>query len=605
MVAAKQPFVVLDPTGAWWGLRSSADGKSPGLPVVILGGQHGDVALERTAGRVVADLVVDEPGYYVIDFSLFESGEAERQFAVDFAERLYRAKGQPGKDFPLHLFVDEADRFIPQQMRKGSNETSPRLLGAFEAIVRRGGLRGLGTTLISQRAAVVNKNVLEMLDVLITLRTVGPNDRKAIEGYVEAHGTDLELKALRASLASLKIGEAWVWEPGAEPSLFRLVQIRQRHTFNSSATPEPGKARVEPRQLAAVDLAALSSRMAETIERAKADDPKELKRQLAQASKDAVVSAKRISELEARVSRASGSSLSNEKAKKEQTILTDADRDAILRLTELLRACRGDIANHAQTTVSNLMNRLREFPIEAEQRAWEQQDRATKQVAERLEKAGFQRILEKLERVTVAPAPVQTGAYYAPQKGNREFAENRPDSARSENNPSKTGGSFRNVDSGPGDASVGNSGLRRMLMALAQRPQGLNRRQLGLRAGLSSRSGTFDTYLSRGRQAGWIDGRTDLRITDAGIAALGAFTPLPEGRELLEHWLGELGESGAARILRALAAAYPRALTRAELGAAANLSDRSGTFDTYLSRLRTLELVEGRGELRASEELFS
>jgi hypothetical protein len=50
---------------------------------------------------------------------------------------------------------------------------------------------------------------------------------------------------------------------------------------------------------------------------------------------------------------------------------------------------------------------------------------------------------------------------------------------------------------------------------------------------------------------------------------------------------------------------YPKALTRAELGVAASLSDRSGTFDTYLSRLRTLELIEGRGELRASEELFS
>src|SRR5437899_680610 len=58
MVAAKQPFVALDPTGAWYGLRASADGKHEGLPVVILGGQHGDVPLERTGGRLIADLVV-------------------------------------------------------------------------------------------------------------------------------------------------------------------------------------------------------------------------------------------------------------------------------------------------------------------------------------------------------------------------------------------------------------------------------------------------------------------------------------------------------------------------------------------------------------------
>lgn len=35
------------------------------------------------------------------------------------------------------------------------------------------------------------------------------------------------------------------------------------------------------------------------------------------------------------------------------------------------------------------------------------------------------------------------------------------------------------------------------------------------------------------------------------------------------------------------------------------ISSRSGTFATYLGRLRALELVTGRGELRASEELFA
>lgn len=36
---------VIDPTGVWHGLRSSADGREPGFPVVILGGDHADVAL--------------------------------------------------------------------------------------------------------------------------------------------------------------------------------------------------------------------------------------------------------------------------------------------------------------------------------------------------------------------------------------------------------------------------------------------------------------------------------------------------------------------------------------------------------------------------------
>jgi protein gp37 len=44
-------------------------------------------------------------------------------------------------------------------------------------------------------------------------------------------------------------------------------------------------------------------------------------------------------------------------------------------------------------------------------------------------------------------------------------------------------------------------------------------------------------------------------------------------------------------MLSALAEVYPRALSKAALGQAANISSTSGTFDTYLSRLRRLELV--------------
>jgi hypothetical protein len=69
VIRAKVPVVVLDPTGAWWGLRTSADGEKPGLPVVIFGGDHGDVPLEATAGKVIADVVIEHPGAYVVDLS--------------------------------------------------------------------------------------------------------------------------------------------------------------------------------------------------------------------------------------------------------------------------------------------------------------------------------------------------------------------------------------------------------------------------------------------------------------------------------------------------------------------------------------------------------
>lgn len=46
MLKAGQPPVIYDPTGAWWGLKSSADGKAPGYPVVIFGGDGEGVGAE-------------------------------------------------------------------------------------------------------------------------------------------------------------------------------------------------------------------------------------------------------------------------------------------------------------------------------------------------------------------------------------------------------------------------------------------------------------------------------------------------------------------------------------------------------------------------------
>ena len=48
----------------------------------------------------------------------------------------------------------------------------------------------------------------------------------------------------------------------------------------SGASPKAGEKRVEPKNLADVDMGALKRQMSATIEKAKADDPKELRRQL-------------------------------------------------------------------------------------------------------------------------------------------------------------------------------------------------------------------------------------------------------------------------------------------------------------------------------------
>ncbi len=80
MIAGGHQVLAVDPTGVWWGLRSSADGRRPGLPVVILGGEHADVALEPTSGELVADLAVDENVSCVLDLSLMRKAQQIRFF---------------------------------------------------------------------------------------------------------------------------------------------------------------------------------------------------------------------------------------------------------------------------------------------------------------------------------------------------------------------------------------------------------------------------------------------------------------------------------------------------------------------------------------------
>lgn len=161
LVHAGQQVVLVDPKGDQWGIRSSADGKGPGLAIVILGGERGDVPLEPSGGEVVAKLVVEERVSVLLDISLFRKHEVAT-FMTAFLENLYRLKAKEIYRTPMMLVIDEADAIAPQKPQKGEE----RMLGAAEDIVRRGGQRGIGCVLVTQRSAVLNKNVLTQAQML-------------------------------------------------------------------------------------------------------------------------------------------------------------------------------------------------------------------------------------------------------------------------------------------------------------------------------------------------------------------------------------------------------------------------------------------------------
>lgn len=272
MIEAGLPWVAMDYTGVWWGLGSSADGKSAGYPIIIIGGPHGHIPLEPSAGKIIANLVVDHPGWYVIDFSRFDHRSDEIRFAGDFGIQLYRRKQR--KPSAMHLFVDEADKFVPQKPPKNAME----MLSAYDSLVRQGGVYGIGMTLISQRPALVNKDVTTQCETLIALQTSAPEDQDPVLNWVSRNGTQEQLLEMRKTLASLKVGQAWYFSP--DSGIFKKIQIRKRNTFNSSATPKPGVKPIEPKIFSQVDLAALGEEVQASVARTQQEDPAFLRREI-------------------------------------------------------------------------------------------------------------------------------------------------------------------------------------------------------------------------------------------------------------------------------------------------------------------------------------
>jgi hypothetical protein len=259
---------VIDPTDAWFGLRSSPDGRSTGYPIAVFGGDHGDVLLEPGGGAVLAEAIVRERFSAIICTETMTKGE-ELRFVGDFLETLYRKNREA-----MHLFIDESDLFAPQ----APYGVEARTCGATDDIVRRGRKKGIGCTLITQRASVINKNVLSQADMLVALGCSHPLDLEAIEKWVRKNADPELAKEMMASLPSLPRGEAWVWNPSQH--LFKRVAIRQRRTFDSGATPKAGEKKREPKILAPVDIARLGQAMADTVQRQRENDPKELKKQV-------------------------------------------------------------------------------------------------------------------------------------------------------------------------------------------------------------------------------------------------------------------------------------------------------------------------------------
>jgi len=268
-LAAGERVCVVDPTGAWWGLRLAQDGKAPGFPIYVFGGDHGDFPLVASQGEMMAEAIGETSTPAILDTTRLKTGERMR-FFTDFADAILRVNRGP-----LRLVIDEAHLFAPQAGTRGAG-AMPDMLHAANNLISLGRSRGLRIVLISQRPAKVHKDSLTQVESLVAMRLIAPQDRKAVEEWIADQADKDTGKEIIASLPTLKTGEAWVWSP--EAHFLKRVTFPLPASYDSSKV-QAGKT---ARRLSPIDVEKLQAKFELVKNEAAAKDPKILQRRIAE-----------------------------------------------------------------------------------------------------------------------------------------------------------------------------------------------------------------------------------------------------------------------------------------------------------------------------------
>ncbi|MGH6875924.1 MAG: hypothetical protein ACREHV_00955 [Rhizomicrobium sp.] len=553
LLARKARVVIIDPLGVWWGLRLQADGKSPSpYNVPIFGGPRGDLPLTEHVGKLLGETAATMAESCIIDLRELGSHRSERHFMVDFLEVIYRKA--PGE--PFHLIVDEADLFAPQKPQKG-DET---LLGHMENIVRRGRVKGFVPWLISQRPAVLNKNVLSQVDGLIAFKLTASQDRDALDAWIEGQADKAQGREIKDTLPTMSVGQGVVWLPGH--GILKTVQFPQKLTFDSSRTPKRGERAQKAKALEPVNLGALKERLSTVEADAKANDPTALRTEIARLRAEKTT-------LERQVATAAAA-----KPAIDPDAIAEAEKRGFAQAEKKLKgAAARELHKHKVRFLGAIGERI--GPLMA---LLSDELKAVKADKPDLAIA-----------FTPPPAPQSRPAFTPPKSS--VFPKPPPPLKRSAENGVRA--------SAAGELGKGE---RIVLRAIAQYPDGASREQLTVLTGYKRSS--RDTYIQRLATAGFVEGAGNVvRATEAGAAALGPdFEPLPTGAALQAYWLNRL-TGGEQRILAHLISVYPQTITRDDLDEPTGY--KRSARDTYIQRLSARRLVNAdRGQVCAADILF-
>lgn len=470
---------IIDPKGDWWGLKSSADGKSAGYAVIAFGDfkepRATDVPINPQSGKHVAELIAggNRPcvlgfrGWMPADMMEFWIGKTHQDSG--FAQTLFNTN-----EGELYVLIDEVHNFAPKG--KTLDVQSGRSVHWTNRIMSEG--RGLGLTffIASQRPQKVHNDTLDTCETLIAMRVTHPRSREAAEEWINAKGDKALAKEVLGTLAELKRGEAWAWSPENEFGPKR-VQFPMFRTFDSFAPPQLQK-KVNQAGWSEVDLDQVKQKLATVIAEAKANDPKELKAEIVRLRQE--IAKRQVATMPAKTS-------PDEKA------IAHAVKQATDPLIQQLESARKQAA-HAQRNLAQAVEQINWIANVAPQ---------------------------QIAQVPPAPRPSQSIATIE-----------RPSRAHTLPEPRSNSG---------GDSSSLQLGEKAILLAAAQ-CHPADRVQLSILTGYkrSTRNRYIQFLQQKGLLE---EKGEHLLPTAAGMAALGSdYSPLPTGEELQDYWLQRLPE---------------------------------------------------------------
>jgi hypothetical protein len=394
---------------------------------------------------------------------------------------------------------------------------------------------------------------------LIAHRLTAPADQDPVVKWLKANTSKDVLDQVAGSLASLKTGEGWIC--AGEAHRFERVQFPRIHTYDNTATPT-GEGETREIKTAPVDQDKLRAIIGDAVEQAKADDPRELRKQIAELKKQVAQPPPQPNP-------------KNEPIRQPKPVLTDADRALLEKVHAKIAEVQRLLTVNTSFDITDIVATFEKQLARFKQDLWNEQSDARDAFLAVLDGKGFQKILDKLATVQpdVRLSATTRQTDRQPLVGQAPRAVSRP---------------ARQLVAGLDGAQ---QKILDVVAMLIVRGIDVNRESVAGWLDIHPNGGRYGSNLAYLRAEGYLDGFT---LTEKGASAAAAMdTGLVAARDPLD---------GAQRqILDTLEQADGQRFTRETLAAALGIHPNGGRYGSNLARLRTMGLIPDRGEIHLTE----